>query len=145
MPFSVVVAVILVGAGVNFGRVAFGPNAGVVEASAATASAAKEPPSSEQLAALSDGVVTEGEVRQALDRAADCLEEHGLHAVRAGHPQLEGNLVLMRFIPEGEDPAKGEADMRLCSEQHSAHVTSAYRAQLRAAGLLNEPTPPALR
>lgn len=92
-------------------------------------------PDAFQVRALSDGLVTEAEVREALGNAAACLAEQGVQALPLDHPQLEGNLVLARFIPDGEDPAKDAPVMRDCSERFSAHVTSAYRAQQRSAGL----------
>lgn len=89
------------------------------------------PPSDEQMAILADGVVTDEEVRAALNRAADCLESFGVPAVRVGHPQLEGNLELMSFVPDGGDFARTSAAMRECSLRHSAGVTSTYRRQNR--------------
>jgi hypothetical protein len=93
-----------------------------------------EPPSQEQTAALADGYVTEEEIVAALNRAGDCLEAGGLQAVRPGHPQLEANLVLMRFTPERVDPAVGDETMRRCSERHSAYVSSRYQVQLEREG-----------
>ncbi len=93
-----------------------------------------ERPSDEQLAALADGHVSRDEMIQALNRAADCIEAEGLQAVRPGHPQLEGNLVFMRFTPEGVDPAVGADAFRRCSERHSANLSSKYQVQLEAEG-----------
>jgi hypothetical protein len=98
-------------------------------------------PSTEQSAALADGVVTEEEVRAALDRAADCLDAHGIQAVRVGDPQLEGNYQLARFIPDGQDPSVGSDVMAACAEEHSAYVTSKYQVQLEEAGLAHPPKP----
>jgi hypothetical protein len=100
-----------------------------------------KPPSAEQSAALADGVVTEQEVRSALDRAADCLEAYGIRAVRVGDPQLEGNFQLARFIPDGQDPSVGSDVMAACAEEHSAYVTSKYQVQLEEAGLAHPPKP----
>lgn len=93
--------------------------------------------SDEQKAILADGVVTEDEVRGALSRAADCLEFLGVQAVRVGHPQLEGNLELMVYVPDGGDFAKTKAAMNECATKHSALVTSSYRAQTRGANASN--------
>lgn len=94
-------------------------------------------PSDEQKAVLADGVVTEEEVRAALNRAADCLELLGVQPVRVGDPQLEGNLELMVHVPDGGDFVKSSAAIRECSARHSALVTSAYRSQTRGANASN--------
>lgn len=99
-------------------------------------------PDEYQLSALADGVVTEAEVREALGRAARCMAEQGVEALPLDHPQLEGNLVLARRVPDGEDPAADAPVMPECAERFSAHVTSAYRAQQRAAGLDTPPPAP---
>lgn len=85
-----------------------------------------EAPSAEQLAALADGVVTEDELRQALNRAGDCLEANGVTALRPGHPQLEGNLVLGSFYPDGVDPQAASAVVRQCNERHALLLSAKF-------------------
>jgi hypothetical protein len=86
-------------------------------------------PSDEQLAALADGVVTEAELRAALERAADCLEAAGVQPVRVGHPQLERHLVLGVFVPDGADIASASAAVKTCEGRHSGLVAATYSAQ----------------
>ncbi len=94
-------------------------------------------PSDEQSAMLADGVVTEAEVRAALNSAADCLEANGVRATRLGDPQLEGNLVLGYFVPDGGDRARARDIVQKCDTEHSAYVTSAYRVQTRGSSPSN--------
>lgn len=114
----------------------------LAEPSEQAAAPAIAAPDEYQLSALADGVVTEAEVREALGRAARCMAEQDVAALPLDHPQLEGNLVLARRVPEGHDPAADALVMRECAERFSAHVTSAYRAQQRAAGLDTPPPAP---
>lgn len=90
-------------------------------------------PSPEQLAAIADGAVTETELREALDRAADCLAASGVQPVRVGDPQLEGHLVLGFFVPDGGDRAAASAAVRACEGRHSGLVAAMYSAEHRAA------------
>lgn len=104
-----------------------GSEVGAQEQHPAVASAI-EPPSDDQLAALADGIVTEDELRAALNRAADCLEANGVNSVRPGHPQLEGHLVLGSYYPDGTDPSSYSPVVRRCNERH-AILLSAWWAE----------------
>ncbi len=98
-------------------------------------------PSARQREMLSDGIVTEAEVREALGFAADCLEAHGVQPTRLGDPQLEGNLVLGFFVPDGADRGVASKVVLACDLEHSASVTAAYRVQTRGSSPSNPVLP----
>ena len=134
-----VLSAVVVGVGLRFGVDSYAGDRVLAQQGEPTQGGAPPvvAPSDDQNAMLADGLVTEEEVRAALTRAADCLELRGVQPVRVGHPQLEGNLELMVYVPDGGDFAKSSAAVRECSAQHSALVTSTYRSQTRGANPSN--------
>ncbi len=109
--------------------------AGAIRSTAAQSDGAAEAaieqaaPSTQQLGFLADGRVTREELETALERAAVCLEEHGIQPVRPGHPQLEGRLTVMAYFPDTGSRDAGREVLRSCIQAHSALVESAWRNQ----------------
>lgn len=82
-----------------------------------------------QQSPLSDGVVTEEEVRQAIGEAADCIDAAGIEAIRPGDARMGEQLSLGWVAGSGPDAGARSAAAKECERRYSQAVRQAFVAQ----------------
>jgi hypothetical protein len=79
--------------------------------------------------AVHDGVVSEAELKSALDAAADCIEAEGIPVIRYGDPRMQGRIGFAANYEGTIEVTKVQPVVERCENQYARDAQMAYAMQ----------------